>query len=64
MNQSEGSVGQLVNDAIIKDIRDSIVDLEYGEILVKVHNGRIVQMDVTRRSRFDQTWKIEGGGGI
>lgn len=55
---------KLINEAILKDINDSIIGLKYGRVNVTVHNSKIVQVEVTKKSRFDDTWLIEGGGGI
>ena len=54
----------IVNDAIIKDIADTVRDLKFGSIIIKVHNSKIVQIDVSRKSRFDDVWQVEEGGGI
>lgn len=55
---------KLINEAILKDINESITSLQYGQVTVTVHNSKIVQVEVTKKSRFDDTWLIEGGGGI
>jgi hypothetical protein len=55
---------KIINDALVKDIRDAVGSLEYGVITVKVHASRIIQIDVTERKRFDDIWKLEEGGGI
>jgi hypothetical protein len=52
----------IMNDAIIKDINDVIKKLKYGHVLITVHNSRIVQIEVTEKSRFDYVWQTEGGG--
>jgi len=54
----------LRNDAIICDIASSVAELEYGSVLIKVHNAQIVQIEVTERKRFDDCWNVEKGGGI
>lgn len=54
----------IVNDAIIKEIIGVLDDLEYGHILITVHNSRIVQIDKTEKTRFDDIWLVEKGGGI
>jgi len=54
----------IVNDAIIKDIIDALNALKYGSVTIKVHDSRIVQIDVSHKSRFDEVWLIEKGGGI
>lgn len=54
----------IVNDAIVKDISNSIHNLEYGTVTITVHNSKIVQIEVAKKSRFDDVWLIEEGGGI
>ncbi len=54
----------LLNDAIIKEIRDAAGSIEYGTVALKVHGGKIIQIEVTQKKRFDDAWKIEEGGGI
>jgi hypothetical protein len=54
----------IVNDAIIKDISDAVGALDYGTVTVKVHNRKILQIEVAEKKRFDEIWKIEEGGGI
>lgn len=54
----------IVNDAIIKDISESIHGLHYGTVTITVHNARIVQIETARKSRFDDVWTVQEGGGI
>ena len=54
----------IVNDAIIKDIAGAVVSLDYGTVAIKVHDKKIVQIEVTEKTRFDDVWRIEEGGGI
>ena len=54
----------IVNDAIIKDISSAVGSLDFGTVEIKVHNSKIIQIEVTQRHRFDDAWKIEEGGGI
>ncbi len=54
----------IINDAIIKEISEAVGLLTYGDVIIKVHNAKIIQIEVTKRQRFDEAWKIEGGGGI
>lgn len=54
----------IVNDAIIKNIATAIGSLEYGTVTIKVHETKIIQIDVTEKKRFDDVWRVEGGGGI
>ena len=54
----------IVNDAIIKDIAQAVDGLEYGTVTLKVHDRKIIQVEVAQRKRFEDIWKIEEGGGI
>ncbi len=51
-------------NVIIRDIATAIAGLEFGSVLIKVHNAQIVQIEVTQRKRFDEYWNVEKGGGI
>jgi len=52
----------VVNDAIVKDLIEAVNSLRYGTIQITIHNARIVQVDKTEKSRFDEVWAEEGGG--
>ena len=54
----------IVNDAIIKNIADVVTGLEFGTITVKVHDSKIIQVEVTEKQRFDDVWLSGEGGGI
>ena len=54
----------IINDAIIKDISDSIHNLKNGIVTITVRDAKIIQIDIAQRSRFDDVWNVEGGGGI
>jgi len=54
----------IVNDAIIKDIAQAVEGLEYGTVTLKVHDRKIIQVEVAQRKRFEDVWRIEEGGGI
>jgi hypothetical protein len=55
---------KFLNDSIIKEISDAVESLEYGEVNIKVHNKKIIQLEIAEKKRFDDIWKIEEGGGI
>lgn len=54
----------IVNDVIIKEIVAALNNLKYGYIQITVHNSRVVQIDKTEKTRFDDIYRIEDGGGI
>ena len=58
------NTGNIVNDAIIKDIATAVGSLDYGTVTIKVHEAKIVQIEVTEKKRFDDVWRVEAGGGI
>ena len=39
-------------DRVLGAIEEALGGLDYGSILITVHGGRVVQLDVTRRRRF------------
>jgi len=55
---------EIINDSIIRDIRDSVEKLRYGTVTITVHNKKITQIEVAEKKRFDAVWMIEEGGGI
>ncbi|SDT20909.1 hypothetical protein SAMN05444162_3421 [Paenibacillaceae bacterium GAS479] len=42
-----------LDEAWLDRIADQVNGLEYGSVLITVHDGRIVQIDRTERKRFD-----------
>lgn len=64
MSQNKNNNEYSVNDTVVKEIADAIAGLDFGSVLIKVHNARIVQIEVTERKRFDDLWNVEKGGGI
>jgi len=54
----------IINDAIIKEISEAVGSLDYGTVTIKVHDAKIIQIEVTERKRFEDVWRVEEGGGI
>jgi hypothetical protein len=54
----------IVNDSIIKDLSEQVINLKFGTIVIKVHDSKIVQVEVTERTRYEDVWLVEKGGGI
>jgi hypothetical protein len=63
MGNKQNSI-KILNDAIIKEISEAVESLDYGEVHIKVHNKKIVQIEIAQKKRFDDIWKVEEGGGI
>ena len=56
--------GSMANDAILKEIAGVLAVLKYGDIVIKVHDSRIIQVEKTEKTRYDSFRGIEPGGGI
>lgn len=56
--------GNLSNDVILKEIAGGLAALKYGEILIKVHDSRIIQVEKTEKVRYDPYYGMTQGGGI
>jgi hypothetical protein len=52
------------NEAIFKDIKNMVKGLDYGTVIIKVHDSKIVQVEITQKKRFDEAGLMEKGGGI
>jgi hypothetical protein len=44
-----------VNEKQIEEIAASLREMEYGTINIKVHEGKITQIDTTTKKRFSLT---------
>jgi hypothetical protein len=55
--------GNIINDAIFKDIAEILRNLKFGEVIIKVHDSKIIQVEKTEKSRYD-SFHMEQGGGI
>jgi hypothetical protein len=56
--------GNINNDTILKEIAGGLAALQYGEILIKVHDSRIIQVEKTQKVRYDNYRDLEAGCGI
>lgn len=63
-NPKANKPGNIGNEAILKEIAAAVRALKFGEILIKVHDSRIIQVEKTEKSRYDQFHSLEQGGGI
>ena len=52
------------NDSIFQEIAGELATLKYGEILIKVHDSRIIQVEKTQKTRYDNFRGLEQGCGI
>ena len=51
-------------DAIVQELKGIIEALKFGTVTIKVHDSRIVQVEITEKRRFDVPTEFEKGGGI
>lgn len=51
------------NARIIEQLTDSVKKLKFGQLVVTVHNSKIVQIDRTEKIRFNDG-HYESGSGI
>jgi hypothetical protein len=58
---SEESEKSLLNDAIMREIKESVGSLRFGTITIKVHCGKVIQFEVTEKRRFDQGLRSSEG---
>lgn len=57
--------GEHFNQHVLKEIADKLASVKFGEILIKVHNSRIIQVEKTEKFRYDQHLNaVEQGEGI
>lgn len=54
MSEANRANGVTVEEGIAT-IRDALSALAYGNLVLTVHEGRLVQIDVTQRKRFKLT---------
>lgn len=64
MTINKHEFGDTSTDAVIQELKRDIQALKYGTITIKVHNGRITQVEITEKRRFDVPMEFEKGGGI
>lgn len=43
-----------VNEEILKKITDQLQDIQFGTLLITIHNDEITQLDVTRKQRLNK----------
>ena len=52
------------NDSILKEIAGVVASLKYGDIVIKIHDSRIIQVEKTEKTRYDNYRGLEQGCGI
>ncbi|CAI6041287.1 YezD family protein [Cohnella sp. JJ-181] len=49
-----------LNESWIQRITEAVEGLQYGNVQIVVHDGRIVQIERTERRRFDEVTERRG----
>lgn len=52
------------NDSILQNLGNTVGSLDNGTVAIKVQDSKIIQIDVTKRKRYDEVWKGEEGAEI
>ena len=47
-----------VDDAVLEGIIDSIKSLQYGTVTITVHDGKVTQIETSRKQRFSFAFYI------
>ncbi|MEI6632589.1 MAG: YezD family protein [Chlamydiota bacterium] len=51
-------------DPALRIVGNAVQSLQFGTVTIKVHDTRIVQIEVTEKIRFGERRDYEKGGGI
>ena len=43
-----------VTDEVVQKIVANLNDIQYGTVLITVHNDEVVQLDITKKHRYDR----------
>ena len=43
-----------VTEEVVQKIVANLKDMQYGTLLITVHNDEIVQLDITKKHRYDR----------
>jgi len=63
-NISGGKRSVMENDTILKEIAGAVAAVKYGNIVIKIHDSRIIQVEKTEKTRYDNYRGLEQGCGI
>jgi hypothetical protein len=53
-----------VNERIVKELADVVKSIKFGQLVITIHNSKIVQVDKTEKYRYQEPNYFEKGGGI
>jgi len=64
MEESSRNKETAVNDKILKDVAGMLRAMRFGQVVITVHNGCIVQMDRIEKTRYADSRIMTAGKGI
>jgi hypothetical protein len=53
-----------VNERIVKELADVVKSIKFGQLVITIHNSKIVQVDKTEKYRYQEPNYFEKGSGI
>jgi len=54
----------VIKEIILEEIRKAIDSVAFGAVTIKVHDGKVVQIEITNKQRFEELWRFQDGDGI
>ena len=54
----------VATDVVLREVARAIEALKFGVVTIKVHSGKITQVEITEKRRFNDAPCFEKGGGI
>ena len=63
-DKQDKSRGEVINDKLIRRIANSLKDIKYGQVLITIHNNKVVQIDRTEKNRCELVILETEGSGI
>ncbi|MCM8831979.1 MAG: YezD family protein [Candidatus Omnitrophica bacterium] len=43
------------SENILEEVKKALKDINYGEIIITIHNSKVVQIEKRQKKRFNQT---------
>ncbi len=54
----------MINNTVIKELKRAVKGMDYGTILIEVHDGKVVQVEAAPGKKFAVVMKFNEGEGI
>jgi hypothetical protein len=63
-NQNNNTIADKADEALIAEVVRAARGLRFGQIVLTIHNAKVVQIDRTEKIRLDAFVQYDKGGGI